>query len=277
MVKINVISILDSKRYRQVKLRLARLGFKINISHAIDLREKTLGSLYDVFDVKSFEARYGRSPSSGEVGCVLSHLKAIKELNSKSIHGGVIFEDDVLPLRDASIFQKIYEDIAVSSFDIVVLGYSKTDNNTENYINLMNPLLPVFHTEESYVIGPRYQDTTSGAVGYVVNQKAVAVISDMSFSSHLADDWAYYASIGLSIGYVSPMLVREDILECRSTLGHDSGFIAPKNSKYLFIRMLLKMRRATIGYYRLQIMKLKYCVSQRRIGCHKSQKYSDLN
>ena len=143
-------------------------------------------------------------------------------------------------------------------FDIVVLGYLNADDNTEAYINIINLFLPVFRFVSPYAIGARYQHTAYGAVGYVVKKRRITMLSAIETPCHLADDWVYYASVGLNIGYVSPMLVREDILGVNSTLGHDCGFITPKNHKSPFVRMLLIIRRRLIDFYRLRIMKLKY-------------------
>jgi len=256
---VNVISIINSERTQRVLLRLTSLGFTPKVSPAVDLRQKKLDCLSDVFNIKSFEARYDRTPSAGEIGCTLSHLLAIRHLGADGLSGeGVIFEDDVIPLCRSAIFEQIYADILASPFDIVVLGYSKADNNTEAYVNIVNPFLSIFRSVSPYAIGARYQHTTSGAVGYVVKKRGVAMLSAIETPCHLADDWVYYASLGLNIGYVSPMLVREDILGVNSTLGHDCGFIAPKNHKSAFVRMLLIIRRRLIGFYRLRIMKLKY-------------------
>lgn len=256
---VNVISIISSERTHRVLSRLISLGYTPKVVPALDLRQKDLGCLTGMFNIKSFEARYNRAPSAGEIGCTLSHLLAIRKLGDKGLSGeGVIFEDDVIPLCGSGTIEQIYTDIIASPFDIVVLGYSKADDNTEAYIDIVNPFLPICRSISPYAIGVRYQHSTSGAVGYVVKKRAATVLFSIETPCHLADDWAYYASLGLNIGYVSPMLVREDILGVKSTLGHDCGFIAPNNHKSFFVRMLLKIRRRVIGFYRLRIMKLKY-------------------
>jgi hypothetical protein len=167
-------------------------------------------------------------------------------------------EENVIPLCRSAIFEQIYADILALPFDIVVLGYSKADDNTEAYINIINPFLPIFRSVSPNAIGARYQHTTSGAVGYVVKKRVVTMLSAIETPCYLADDWVYYASLGLNLCYDSPMLVREYILGGNSTLGHYCSFIAPKNHKSPFVRMLLIIRRRLIGFYRLGIMKLKY-------------------
>ena len=257
-MRVNVISIIDSERTRRVKSRLDSLGFTPKLLSALDLREEKISDLGGLFDIKSFQIKYGRAPSAGEIGCCLSHMSAIRDLEVDSASGeGVIFEDDVAPLCSSDIFENIYKDIIASPFDIVVLGFSKADDNTEKYIDIVNPFSPTFKSVSPYSIGVRYVHTTCGAVGYVVKERAVKVISAIEVSCHLADDWAYYASCGLNIGYISPMVVREDVLGVKSTLGHDSGFIVPRNSKSQFIMMLLIVRRRLLGFYRLIVMKFR--------------------
>ena len=256
---VNVISIINSERTHRVLSRLTSLGYVPKVVPAVDLRQKELGCLTGMFNIESFQARYNRTPTASEIGCTLSHLLAIRKLGDDGLSGeGIIFEDDVIPLCGSATIEKIYSDIIASPFDIVVLGYSKADDNTEAYIDIVNPFLPICRSISPYAIGVRYQHTTSGAVGYAVKKRAATICLSIETPCHLADDWVYYASLGLNIGYVSPMLVREDILGVKSTLGHDCGFIAPKNHKFLFVNMLLKIRRRVIGFYRLRIMKLKY-------------------
>ena len=254
-MKVNVISISNTNRSSKAIERLVPLGFEPKIIQALDCRNRDLDDLRELFDIEEFRVRYGRLPSPGEIGCSLSHLLAIKGLRNNE---GVIFEDDAIPLCDGTIFKSIYKEILLSPFDIVVLGYSKANENTEEYFNLVNPFLPITNTAKTpFAIGVRYQHSTSGAVGYVVKKKGTIILSRLTKISHLADDWGYYSSLGICIGYLNPTLVREDVLGVKSTLGHDTGFITPKDHKFYFIRTLLIFRRKLLGFYRLCIMKIK--------------------
>ena len=51
----------------------------------------------------------------------------------------------------------------------------------------------------------------------------------------LADDWAYYASCGLNIGYISPMVVREDVLGVKSTLSYVQGELLSHSGAAAFL------------------------------------------
>jgi glycosyl transferase family 25 len=259
-MQIKVISIIDSERSLSVVERLCSLGFSPNLMPATDFREKELTDLRDVFDIEIFQDRYGRLPTAGEIGCTLSHLSAMRSFNVNDLsRGGVVFEDDAMPRQTSIIFENIYEEILLSPFDIVVLGYSKADDNTEAYFDIVNPFLPVFKTAVGpYNVGVRYQRSTSGAVGYVVKNSSQSILSRIEKPSYLADDWDYYSSLGLSIGYLKPTLVREDTLGLKSTLGHDIGYIAPRHHDVQFIHYLLIFRRKLIGLYRRCIMRLMF-------------------
>ncbi len=256
---MNVISIVDSERNTRVLSRLTALGFAVTVIPAVDLRYEELGRLHNSYDITSFERRYGRLPVPGEIGIALSHLMAIRKIAAEGSGGnGVICEDDVIPLCRSDVFERLFEDILASPFDIVVLGYSKCDDNTEAYIDVVNPLLPRFKCESPYVVGVRYEHTTCGAVGYVVKKRAVSVLTTIETPLHLADDWAYFASLGLKIGYLSPMLVREDVLGSQSTVGHDAGYISPRHYGSPVVRALQTIKRKSVGFCRLRILKMKY-------------------
>jgi GR25 family glycosyltransferase involved in LPS biosynthesis len=255
---VYIVSLPSTERASSVIERFNSLGYSFVLSPAIDCRKRELTDLSNTFGIEMFRARYNRMPLVGEIGCTLSHLLTIQNINNNLFDAGVIFEDDAIPLLSSTLFKEIYLDILRSSFDIVVLGYSKANDATEKYINIVNPFMSLYSSVSPYSIGVRHHHSTCGTVGYVVKNKAIDTISSITIPCHLADDWSYYSSLGLAVGYISPMLVREDVFGTASSIGHDTGFIVPRAHEFIVFNLLLKFRRKAIGLYRLLAMFLKY-------------------
>ena len=123
----------------------------------------------------------------------------------------------------------------ISDYDIVLLGFSKSDYETEKYINLINPFLKIFTLpikNHRYHVGERYNHTTSGAVGYFINKKGKEKILDIERNFRLADDWKILDDLGLRIGYLKPTVIMEDI-DMNSSLNHKQYFIRPLKTNFL--------------------------------------------
>lgn len=222
-MRINVISIVGSVREKLAVSRLTDMGFVVDLFPAFDFREKQLSELNAIAKLREFSDRYSRPPSAGEIGCSLSHLKLIKSFR---MAGGkdyeVVFEDDALPKVPGQEFENICDELSNAPFDVILLGYAKTDEKNESYINIVNPFYPLRRASNAaYAVGVRYSDSLAGAVGYLVKKSAILKLAELEKVEHLADDWSFFSSLGLRIGHVSPMLVKEDYLSLVSTLEHD--------------------------------------------------------
>ena len=78
---------------------------------------------------------------------------------------------------------------------------------------------------------------------------------------HLADDWNFYSSLGIKIGYVFPTIVIEDLNQ-ESTLGHNEDYFRQFSSKNVFVNNLMIVRRYIIGFLRKLFLKLKIMLSK---------------
>ena len=94
----NVISIQGSNRRQVASQRAKNFNYQLVFFDAIDLVKKDVSQFFDVFDANDFINRYSREPSSGDIGCLLSHYALWKKLsneNKEQYH--LILEDDFIP------------------------------------------------------------------------------------------------------------------------------------------------------------------------------------
>jgi len=225
-MRVNVISIVGSDREKTALARLTKMGFAVDLFPAFDFRERQIAELDGIANLQEFSKRYARLPSAGEIGCSLSHLSLIKSMKMTAGKDyQVIFEDDALPKVSGREFQRICDELSDSPFDVILLGYSKVDEETESYINVVNPFYPLHRVADgSHAVGARYSEGFTGAVGYLVKKSAIVKFARLEKVEHVADDWCFFSSLGLRIGHISPMLVEEDYARTKSTLGHDFVF-----------------------------------------------------
>ena len=101
-------------------------------------------------------------PTRNEIACTLIHINALKK--SKKEKNLVILEDDARFNIDVNLFKQILEKLEnYFYYDIVILGFSKSDYKSESYINLVNPFLARYKLkikDFDYSIGDRYFHTT---------------------------------------------------------------------------------------------------------------------
>src|SRR5690606_15316866 len=150
-------------------------------------------------------------PANGEVGCTLSHIRLCDFLAKEGAEFSVIFEDDVIPLVDAATLGEVLEVAQANRLDIVILGYSKMDDREERLMNKVNPIRNIYNIDNGrYSIGKRYKESTVGTVAYAVSRRAAERLGSLNRPFHLADDWQYMESLGLSIFHLNPLGFRED-------------------------------------------------------------------
>ena len=207
--------------------------------------------LSDLSEVKNFskinfEKRYKRKPSISEIGCSLSHFEAIK--NSDISKPLIILEDDAHLKENSDVFLELVEFIKKNNrYEIVIFGFSKSDEISDYELNIVNPFLPTLRMKNSkYSIGERLINTTSGALAYYLSPSAKRKISSLKNIFHVADDWDFYSKLGIRIGYVYPTIVIEDLSQ-KSTLKHNENYYRSRVSDIKFLNSLFILRRYLIG------------------------------
>ena len=247
--EIIYITLKDSKRSINYFNYLNSINLIAKPFYGYDFRKLSPLTEFKNFSKKMFSKRYRRNPTCSEIGCSLSHLKAIKL--SDSSEPLIILEDDALLKVKLREFLKIVELIKnTDRYEIVIFGFSKCDVISDYELNIVNPFLPLLRLKDSkYSIGERLIHSTSGALGYYLSPSAKRKISSLEKIFHVADDWSFYSNLGLKIGYVYPSIVIED-LDQKSTLNHNEKYFRPSKSNYKLINNLFFYRRYLIGLIR---------------------------
>lgn len=219
-MNINIISIKNSDRRKTAMSRALDMGFEPEFHDAVDLREVKLVNLDNQFNLDKFKNIYGEGLSSGMVGCSISHLRLYKKLATSDLDFHLIVEDDYIIKKKSIEIKNIIKEADELNADILLLGYSKMNRYSKLVYNITNPMLVVKKNKKSgYKLGPRYKNTSSGTVGYVVSKRFVKTISShISKPWFVADEWQEYADLGYKILHVLPLIIEEDNYNFKSTL-----------------------------------------------------------
>ena len=257
--EIYFISLYGSKRYIDLKKYLNNKSLNAKIIRAISIKNKSFKGLKRELCFQMHKEIYpGIIPTDREVACSISHMHAIKTSNINNPL--VLLEDDARIIKNTRLFKTILARIEkIDMYDIVLLGFSKSDYKTEKYINLINPFLKTYDLAiEGYEfhLGERYKHTTSGAVGYLISPKAKKKLIEIEKTFRLADDWKILDNLGFKIGYLSPTIIEEDITMI-SSLDHKQYFIRPLKTNILMVDLILSLRRRILFCYRFILLFLK--------------------
>jgi glycosyl transferase, family 25 len=239
----HVVSIKNCDR-RPIALKRAKeCGLKLLFHDAVDLTEHDINSQRNVFNISKFFKRYGRYPASGEIGVLLSHYALWKKLSKEySDPFYLILEDDFIPKTTKNKIVEILEAVDLD-FDIMILGYSKVNKESENVINIINPIKVLYSTGEND-IGIKFRESTCGMVAYIVSANFVKEISrdSLELPYHLSDDWSIFKQRGFKILHVTPLCFREDFLNMDSFIEKSGRLrewvnLIPYKHSYLSIRL----------------------------------------
>ena len=254
--EIIYITLRDNERSLTYSNYLKSINLSAKPFYGFDFRKFSQLHEFKNFSKKKFFDRYGRNPSSSEIGCSLSHFEAVKL--SENNCPLIILEDDALLKVDSKVFLKLIELINKNNkYEIVIFGFSKFDEISDYHLNIINPFVPTIKFDNlKYSIGERLIHTTSGALAYYLSPSAKKKISLLKEIYHVADDWHFYSNFGIKIGYIFPTLVIEDLSQ-KSTLDHNEKYFRAPSSNNIFINKVLKIKPYLIGLFRKIILTLK--------------------
>jgi len=127
-IKVYVINLARSKeRWDKMAAQLAGVGIPFERIEAVDgmsLSDAEIAECYS--PLKNFFC-YPRFMSKGEIGCYLSHIKAMRKILHDGVKYGVVLEDDLTVSPELAKLPKILSDIKFD-FDCMKLispGYKK--------------------------------------------------------------------------------------------------------------------------------------------------------
>ena len=258
-LEIFYITLRDNERSLTYSDYLKSINLYAKPFYGFDLRGVSDLHKFNNFSQKRFFDRYGRKPTSSEIGCSLSHHEVIKKSNrNKPI---IILEDDALLKVKTKTFSKIVELIGnFKKYDILIFGFSKCDETSDHQLNISNPILSTINLNYlGYFIGERLINSTSGALAYYLSVKAKKKISFLEEIYHVADDWNFYSDLGLKIGYIYPTLVIEDLNQ-KSTLEHNERFFRASRYKNKFINCFFIIKDYVLGFTRRLILIFKIII-----------------
>lgn len=212
ITKAVVIALEDSPR---IKGFLASdWGVSFEVFPAVDTRQ---GDFLESFNAEEFTQRYGRSPRSGEVGCVMSHFSIIEKFAAEEGQDSdliLIAEDDARPTHDFRFSLTQLLD-GPASWDLALLS---------------EPIYGSEKTLKYYALSPRarrignghrfghFYDKIAGAGLYLMSRAACRVYvtnaRKMNGISWVADDFGFFKDTaplpnpfeGLDIRVVRPGL-----------------------------------------------------------------------
>ena len=195
-MNLHVVSLPKSERRLAAVDRSSKYGYQIIFHDASDLRGRAVEELSNIFDAERFKDNFKISPTCGQIGCLISHVELYKKLSMLSSEYYLIAEDDFIPLFTADLARLVIEDGINSGADIILMGYSKMDARALAIYDLVNPLLPkICNRKLGYSLGPRFKNTSSGAVGYAVSKRFVdKMASSKELPWYVADEWSVYSS-----------------------------------------------------------------------------------
>lgn len=206
MIKIFVITLDDPDRKLSVSEQLAGLDFEYVPAIKTSLIQSIeVGS----FDYEKYR-RYDKNflPDNA-VGCSLSHHKLYKRILEENLDGAIILEDDFILNYPSEVLTTVMSELYVNNVELCLLGYSKmTKFEIFNY-NLSNPFIARTKLNNEFNVCRRAYTTTSGAVGYYINQASARKIIDVGSPFYVADEWPIMETFNINISHLNPCLVYE--------------------------------------------------------------------
>lgn len=213
-MKILVLSINSAEFESRKKTISEKLnGYDWCFIDAFDARKLATIELSRLFDKGAFYNKYHRYPSSGEIGCTLSHISIYQYIVDYDLPYALILEDDAIIDSD---FESFFSDcniggLMVNEPSIYVLGHSKVSKKNGFFYNFVYPIA-IKKKINGYSFGVSRYLNLCGTVAYMITNQAAKMILSRVFDKpyHLADDWKYLYDTGVSIYHSRPLLILEN-------------------------------------------------------------------
>lgn len=217
MIKIIVLSLLDSDRREIISDRLKSNGFNdFEFFDAFDARQINIDELKNIFNIDKFTSEYRRRPAKGEIGCTISHIAIWNYIIEKKYDRVLVVEDDAFFCDRIKNF-----DFNLLPTGISILGYSKTTSFTYKLTQFKYPLKNKIKIAE-HVLGDLDLEFMCGTVGYTIDFASAAklVNSYNELPFFLADDFSLYKQY-VKIFHLRPAMVFEDFKNIESNIQNE--------------------------------------------------------
>ncbi|QWL58531.1 glycosyltransferase family 25 protein [Aeromonas jandaei] len=243
MIKIDILS------------RISDVDRRESISEQLSfLNDIVFFNFVDAITPTSLPENIKKSSSlltGGERCCALGHILMCLRLLDSNEPYRIFMEDD------ASIDLDRFKDIESAlrffhnDFDVIILGYSKVDEELKSKIQFFRPLFKVLKYK-GYKLGIPYKNWKCGTVSYSISKegarKLVEINSDCIYTS---DDWFQFSQKGLKIAHLMPIVVTEQYVKFTSSLESERNTFRQR-------AMILRYSAGVLRHIRCFIAYLKY-------------------
>lgn len=185
-----------TERMETFQRAMQNVGMMARRTEAVDGSSLTL-PMPDVVDPNTYRRCHGRELRLGEVGCYLSHLKAMRAFLATPYRYAVIFEDDatvspdIVPIMDELVGHDLH------GFDVVRFDYRRPGMGFDDVTLGTGHAIRVNFTR------------CTGSCGYMINRRAAKRYLKKLLPMVVPFDHAFDRPLhlGLKIGNVNPPLV----------------------------------------------------------------------
>ncbi len=186
-------------RLARIDAALQALDLPFTRVPAVDGRQLSEAERSQAIDEATYQRRHGMSSLPGEIGCYLSHVKAIRQFLDSNARAALILEDDVQP--DAAlpaVLRALLE--CPAHWDMVKISGVHSGTPVR-----VRPLTP------DHWLAVMLSRCT-GASAYVINRTAAAVYLQQLLPMTLPYDHVYDQGwrFGLQIRLVTPLAAHHD-------------------------------------------------------------------
>lgn len=177
---------------------LGGLGFPYE--RVVGLEGSTMAPDVSVIDPAHYARCHGRKVRPGEIGCYVSHIRALEQFLLSGADYGVIMEDDAKPLPGLRpLLERVLADETLQNWDFLKLQSRRKERHW---------LCESVSDDQSFGI---YYTRSTGATAYMVNRKAAQAMIDKLLPMEVPWDHAFdrpgYLGLTFRMVYPAPVAI----------------------------------------------------------------------
>lgn len=232
----------STERLEKITNNLKEVGLEFTIITAISPMD--LGELSVNYNSKKNLRYYHKPLTSGEICCILSHSKALREFVKSDNNHAIILEDDALTTTSA--ISKLLEiNKSLRFFDLIKLS----DGASKKKINV------VIEELDGLQVGIPNKVPNS-AMAYLVNKEGALKILNAYEEIYLPADvilqrwWKF----GLKVGFCSPPVFYQNGMDSEINASSDRALVRKSRIKKLLNRLGFELKNK----FHLRLLKIKH-------------------